>query len=274
MACAGWARAFAEAIAQFLRARHHKRRAGRQTSGRTPPHRFPRCSLAAWCRSSSRLRGWAVSSRVLTVQTGPVAERVRVRELDDDEGRRLVRIVRRDSGSVVTWRRAQMVLLSAQGMDVAGIAKVAFTSEGRVRLGVAGNNAVPGRRRRVPVAIVPALLASQRCLVHMPRTRRWMPPRGRWVRSPRRPPPRRPRVCPPAPKSGPLPPRSAAGGVPRAITATTDSIRTHVADTGFLLPRAPLARPTAVNAHAAGPRRGRTIGAAASGRRCKESLAA
>jgi hypothetical protein len=69
---------------------------------------------------------------VLIVQTGPVAERVRVREIDDDEGRRLVRIVRRDSGSVVTWRRAQMVLLSAQGMDVAGIARVAFTSEDQV----------------------------------------------------------------------------------------------------------------------------------------------
>jgi hypothetical protein len=62
-----------------------------------------------------------------------VAERVRVREIDDDEGRRLVRIIRRGSGSVVTWRRAQMVLLSAQGMDVAAIAKVAFTSEDRVR---------------------------------------------------------------------------------------------------------------------------------------------
>jgi len=33
----------------------------------------------------------------------------------------------------VTWRRAQMVLLSAQGMDVPAIAKVAFTSEDRVR---------------------------------------------------------------------------------------------------------------------------------------------
>jgi transposase len=44
-----------------------------------------------------------------------------------------VRIVRRGSGSVVTWRRAQTVLLSAQGMDVAAIAKVAFTSEDRVR---------------------------------------------------------------------------------------------------------------------------------------------
>jgi Homeodomain-like domain len=62
-----------------------------------------------------------------------VNERVRVREIDDDEGRRLVRIIRRGSGSVVTWRRAQMVLLSAQGMDVPAIAKVAFTSEDRVR---------------------------------------------------------------------------------------------------------------------------------------------
>jgi Homeodomain-like domain-containing protein len=67
------------------------------------------------------------------LQTGPVTERLRVREIDDDEGRRLVRIVRRDSGSVVIWRRAQMVLLSAQGMDAAEIAKVAFTSEDRVR---------------------------------------------------------------------------------------------------------------------------------------------
>jgi transposase len=33
----------------------------------------------------------------------------------------------------VTWRRAQMVLLSAQGMDVPAIAKVTFTSPDRVR---------------------------------------------------------------------------------------------------------------------------------------------
>jgi transposase len=70
---------------------------------------------------------------VLVLQTGPVTERLRVREIDDDEGQRLVRIVRRGSGSVVTWRRAQMVLLSAQGMDALAIAKVAFTSEDRVR---------------------------------------------------------------------------------------------------------------------------------------------
>jgi transposase len=62
-----------------------------------------------------------------------VTDRLRVREIDDDEGRRLVRIVRRGSGPAVTWRRAQMVLLSAQGMSVAAIAKVAFASEDRVR---------------------------------------------------------------------------------------------------------------------------------------------
>jgi hypothetical protein len=54
-----------------------------------------------------------------------------VRGVDDEEGRRLVRIIRRGSGSVVTWRRAQRVLLSAQGMDVPAIAKVVFTSEDR-----------------------------------------------------------------------------------------------------------------------------------------------
>ena len=57
---------------------------------------------------------------------------MRVREIDDDEGQRLVRIVRRGSESVVTWRWAQMVLLSAQGMDAAGIT-MALTSEDRVR---------------------------------------------------------------------------------------------------------------------------------------------
>ena len=70
-----------------------------------------------------------------------MTERLRVREIDDDEGRRLLRIVRRVTGSVVTWRRAQMVLLSAQGMDVPAIAKVAFTSEDRVRNVICNFNA-------------------------------------------------------------------------------------------------------------------------------------
>jgi len=53
--------------------------------------------------------------------------------ITNDEGNRLLKIVRRSSGSVVTWRRAQMVLLSAQRMDVMRIAEVTFTSPDRVR---------------------------------------------------------------------------------------------------------------------------------------------
>ena len=64
-----------------------------------------------------------------------MAERVRVREISNEEGNRLLRIVRRSSGSVVTWRRAQMVLLSAQGMDVAQ------------------NGSAAGRRRASVVAV-------------------------------------------------------------------------------------------------------------------------
>ena len=58
---------------------------------------------------------------------------MQVRSISSDEGNKLLRIVRRSSGSVVTWRRAQMVLLWAQGMDPAGIAEVTFTSPDRVR---------------------------------------------------------------------------------------------------------------------------------------------
>jgi transposase len=49
--------------------------------------------------------------------------------------------VRRSSGSIVTWRRAQIVLWSAQGMDVAQIAPLAFTSEDRVRAVIHNFNA-------------------------------------------------------------------------------------------------------------------------------------
>ena len=62
-----------------------------------------------------------------------MAVRVQVREIGNEEGNRLLRILRRGTGSVVTWRRAQMVLLSAQAMDVPQIARVTFTSEDRVR---------------------------------------------------------------------------------------------------------------------------------------------
>ncbi len=46
---------------------------------------------------------------MLITGTGPVTERVRVREIDD-EGRRLVRVVRPGSGSVVTWRLLPLFL--------------------------------------------------------------------------------------------------------------------------------------------------------------------
>lgn len=62
-----------------------------------------------------------------------MAEPVRVREISNEEGNRLLRAVRRSSGSIVTWRRSQMVLLSAQGMDPPKIAEVTFTSPDRVR---------------------------------------------------------------------------------------------------------------------------------------------
>ena len=62
-----------------------------------------------------------------------MAQPVQVRPISNDEGMRLLRIVRRGTGSVVTWRRAQMVLLSAQHMPVAKIAEVTFTSTDRVR---------------------------------------------------------------------------------------------------------------------------------------------
>jgi len=62
-----------------------------------------------------------------------MVHRVQVRPISNDEGNKLLRIVRRSSGSVVTWRRAQMVLLSAQGMAVPQIAEVTFSSADRVR---------------------------------------------------------------------------------------------------------------------------------------------
>ena len=39
----------------------------------------------------------------------PTADRVQVREISSEEGNRLPRVLRRDSGSVVSWRRPQIV---------------------------------------------------------------------------------------------------------------------------------------------------------------------
>jgi transposase len=62
-----------------------------------------------------------------------MAARVVLREITNEEGNRLLGIVRRGSGSVVTWRRAQIVLLSAQGMTPVEISRVVFTDPDTVR---------------------------------------------------------------------------------------------------------------------------------------------
>jgi transposase len=73
---------------------------------------------------------------VRVAQTAVMAERVRVRRLNDAEGRQLQQIVRRggkSDRSIVKWRRAMVVLASAGGNDVAAIARLVQTSPDRVR---------------------------------------------------------------------------------------------------------------------------------------------
>lgn len=53
-----------------------------------------------------------------------MAGRVRVRAISNDEGNRLLRIVRRSSGSVVTWRRAQTGL--PQFVGISGLSCTRF----------------------------------------------------------------------------------------------------------------------------------------------------
>lgn len=80
-------------------------------------------------------------------------EGIRVREISPEEGDRLLRIVRRSSGSVVTWRPAQMVLLSAKSMDVAQIARwrsPRLTGSAAPRVGKGEEPSAPRRRRRRP----------------------------------------------------------------------------------------------------------------------------
>jgi transposase len=59
--------------------------------------------------------------------------RVELREFSNEEGNRLLGMVRRSGGSVVTWRRAQIVVLAAQRMPAPRIAEVVFTDPDTVR---------------------------------------------------------------------------------------------------------------------------------------------
>ena len=62
-----------------------------------------------------------------------MAVRVELGPITNEAGNRLLRIIRRGSGSVVTWRRAQIVLLAAQQMPPARIAEVVFSDPDTVR---------------------------------------------------------------------------------------------------------------------------------------------
>jgi transposase len=62
-----------------------------------------------------------------------MAARVELREISNEEGNRLLRMIRRTSGSIVTWRRAQIVLLAAQRMPTSRIAEVVFSDPDTVR---------------------------------------------------------------------------------------------------------------------------------------------
>jgi hypothetical protein len=70
---------------------------------------------------------------VLIAETGLVTERLRVREIDDDEGRRLVRIIRRGGGSGLPGGGRRWCCCRRRAWRCPRIAKVAFTSEDRVR---------------------------------------------------------------------------------------------------------------------------------------------
>src|SRR4051794_40153847 len=66
-----------------------------------------------------------------------MAERVKVRRLSDEEGQRLLRIVRRGepktTKSVIRYRRAMVVLASAGGNSVPVIARLVAADEDTVR---------------------------------------------------------------------------------------------------------------------------------------------
>jgi len=77
---------------------------------------------------------------------------VQVRPISNDEGNRLLCIVRRGTGSVVTWRRAQMVLLSS-GEDRQGCARPQGARRGDLFAGHMSELA----RRRETVRLEPEL---------------------------------------------------------------------------------------------------------------------
>ena len=123
----------------------------------------------------------------------------------------------RSTGSVVTWRRAQMVLLSAQGMDVAEIAQVTFTSPtGSVACCTTCNlDGFDSLSRRYAGGRPPTFtLAQRRAIKHLalsrPRSTSWRFRPGRW---PGWPSSWSPRGCRRSPATRPTGPAPRAGRV-------------------------------------------------------------
>jgi hypothetical protein len=67
----------------------------------------------SWKGRAGLLAWFSLATIAVDPKETRVARPVESRPITDDEGNRLLRIVRRSSGSVVTWRRAQMVVLAA-----------------------------------------------------------------------------------------------------------------------------------------------------------------
>src|SRR3954452_5494381 len=120
-----------------------------------------------------------------------MAERVKARRLSDEEGRRLLQIVRRGepkmTKSVIRYRRAMVVLASASGNSVPAIARLVAADEDTVRevihrfnelgMGALDPRWAGGRPRRISAE-------DEAFLIETDTTRP-----GRGLACPRRPPP-------------------------------------------------------------------------------------
>jgi hypothetical protein len=108
--------------------------------------------------------GGALLLPVPVAGTELVAERLQVREIDDDEGQRLGADRALGPAGNGDLAAAQTVLLSAQGIDVTAIARVAFTSEDRVHAEIRNFN--PDGSFSLPEAPLPEIQGRPGAEVH------------------------------------------------------------------------------------------------------------
>ena len=108
------------------RTRHGSPRSFPAPSGRWPSICWPRC----WTGSPNRCVGCCCGG---SGAGGGMAEPVRARRLTDQEGQRLLQIVRRGKHESVRVRRAMIIMASASGTLVPAIARLAAAGEDTVR---------------------------------------------------------------------------------------------------------------------------------------------